>query len=185
MINPYAIGKQVYLRAPSEEDLTGSWYEWLSDPETTQYLGNRYWPNTREAQKEFYQSTLHSKERLVLSICLIENDQHIGVCNLSDLNLVHRYADVAFIIGDKKHRNGQFALDALSLLLQIAFLRFNLLNLKSVYISTNPYTPLIERIFGFKEVGRLEKFYFFNGTYVDGIISQLSKDDWEKRNKRD
>ncbi len=56
MKNPYSIGKQIYLRAPEREDLEGNWYEWLSDPEITQYLGDRSWPNNKEKQKEFFES---------------------------------------------------------------------------------------------------------------------------------
>ena len=63
MKNPYAIGKSIYLRAPIIEDVKGDWYQWFSDPESTQYLADRYWPNTVESQMEFYEATKTSKER--------------------------------------------------------------------------------------------------------------------------
>lgn len=182
MINPYAIGKNIYLRAPRREDLDGNWYEWFSDPEITEFLADRYWPNTIESQLNFYESTVNSKERLVLSVCLIENDEQIGICNLSSINWVHRYADIAFVIGEKKYQNGTIAIEVMTLLLQIAFQRLNLLNLKSIHLSVHPSTPVIEKIFGFRECGRLEKIYNYKGKYVDSIISQLTKEDWVERN---
>jgi RimJ/RimL family protein N-acetyltransferase len=184
MINPYAIGKTIYLRAPRKQDLEGPWHEWFSDPVTTQYLGDRYWPNSIESQTQFYESIVSSKDRLVLCICLSETDEHVGVCNLSSISWVHRYADIAFVIGEKKYQNGAIAVEVMTLLLQIAFERLNLLNLKSVHLAVHPATPLIEKLFGFKECGRLENIYNYKGKYVDSIIAQLSKEEWLKRNPR-
>jgi len=184
MKNPYAIGKSVYLRAPDPEDINGNWYQWFSDPEVTQYLGDRYWPNTRELQADFFESIKNSRERLVLCICLSETDEHIGVCNLSAINWVHRHADIALIIGEKKYRNGLVAVETMSLLLNIAFNRLNLQNIRASHIATNPSTSVLLKIFGFREAGRLNKFSYFNGDYFDSIFSQISRADWANRNKR-
>lgn len=182
MTNPYAIGKQIYLRAPAEKDLDGKWHEWLSDPEITQYLADRYWPNTEEMQRSFYESVKNSKDRLVLAICHKETDRHIGICNLSAINWVHRYADIAFIIGEKEYRNGSVGLETTALLLDIAFNRLNLLNLRATHFADHTHTPTLLKIFGFKEVGRFEKFLSSNGTYVDMVYSQLSRESWASRN---
>ena len=184
MKNPYAIGKSIYLRAPSADDIEGNWYQWFSDPEVTQYLGDRYWPNTKESQSAFFESIKSARERLVLCICLSDTDEHIGVCNLSAINWVHRYADIALVIGEKKFRNGAIAVETMSLLLDIAFNRFNLLNLKSFHMSTNPNTSMLIKMFGFREVGRFNKLCFFRGEYVDSVFAQLSREDWASRNKR-
>jgi ribosomal-protein-alanine N-acetyltransferase len=184
MVNPYAIGKNIYFRAPSLEDVSGNWYQWLSDPEITAFLGERWWPNTIESQLSFYNSIKDSKDRLVLSICNKETDEHIGVCNLSSISWVHRNADVALIIGERKYQNGTYAIETLSLLVQIAFTKLNLLNLKSAHMSSNPYTPLLEKMFGFVEAGRLTDYFFSNGSYVDLVITQLKRTDWERRNRR-
>jgi ribosomal-protein-alanine N-acetyltransferase len=184
MVNPYAIGKKIYLRAPVEEDVFGNWYQWLSDPEITRYLADRYWPNTKETQLAFFNSSKEDKNRLVLSICDIETDKHIGVCNLSSINWFHKFADVALIVGEKEFRNGAYAVETLSLLIQIAFNRLNLINLRSAHISTNPFTPKLEKMFGFVEAGRLTNFIFSDGIYVDLVLTQLRREDWSKRNKR-
>jgi ribosomal-protein-alanine N-acetyltransferase len=183
MINSYATGKSLYFRAPTTADVQGGWHEWFSDPELMQYLADRWWPNTVEAQMQFYESTRNSRDRLVLSICSKETGQHIGVCSLGAINWVHRYADVALVIGDKKHRNGANAIEALAMLLDIAFNRLNLENLKSIHMAANPHTPLLEKMFGFQEVGRFKSMYFHRGAYVDGVISQLGRAAWVARNE--
>lgn len=183
MKNPYAIGKSVYLRAPRVEDAEGRWHEWFSDPETTQFLGERWWPNTVEQQRSFYEAAIVSKERLVLCICVRTTDEHIGVCNISNINWVHRYADIALVIGELQYRNGSVAIETLSLLLEIAFNRLNLLNLRSTHSSANPHTPILEKLFGFKEIGRFNKLIFSMGKYIDAVYSQLSREDWYTRNR--
>jgi RimJ/RimL family protein N-acetyltransferase len=183
MINPYAIGKKIYLRAPIEEDISGDWYQWFSDPETTSFLGDRWWPNTIESQLSFFNSIKGSKDRLVLMICDMSSDLPIGVCNLNAISWVHRNAEIALVIGNKNYRNGTYAIETLSLLLQIAFNRLNLLNLKSTHISSNPYTPLLEKMFGFIEAGRLSNFLFSNGDFFDLVITHLTKSNWVKRNE--
>jgi len=182
MYNPYTIGTHVYLRHPTQADAEGAWHEWLSDEETTRWLGLRHWPNSVERQREFYQSCLRGEDRLVLSIVDIATDKHIGVCNLSGINWVHRYCDLAIIIGDVEFRKGPHVLEALSLLLKVAFLRLNMRIVKSSFAASNDASQAIHDIFRFKEVGRLPGLLWDRGRYVDNVIAMLERGDWMKRN---
>ena len=58
----------------------------------------------------------------------------------------------------------------------------NLRNIKSVHVSSNIVTQTID-VFGFKVVGRLENFVSCQGEHQDLVISQLSKQKWQARNK--
>lgn len=184
MTNPYAIGKTVYLRAPSRADAAGRWHEWFSDPDVTEFLLDRWWPNTPDEQLKFFESIASGRDRLVLAVCRIDSDEHIGVCNLSSINWVHRSADIALVVGEPAHRQGTVAVETLGLLLGVAFNRLNLLNLRSSHVEGNPHTPALERLFGFSEVGRFKKAAFHKGSYVDVIWSQLSHDTWAERNSK-
>jgi RimJ/RimL family protein N-acetyltransferase len=180
--NPYISGRQVYLRHPTLQDVEGPWHEWLSDEETTRWLGERYWPNSVEKQKTFYDSWLNSYHRMVLSIIDVASDKHIGVCNLSNINWVSRHCDIAIIIGDRDFRHGPHLIEAMSLLLRIAFMRLNMRNIKSSFVSTNEGSQAIHNVFRFREVGRLPGFSWDRGRYVDCVISMLTADEWFKRN---
>jgi RimJ/RimL family protein N-acetyltransferase len=183
MLNPYAISKTIYLRSPEQFDLDSSWYEWFSNPKITCYLGDRYWPNTKELQASFLASALSSNDRLVLMICTNETNELIGVCSLNAIHWVSRHADIAVVIGESSNKHAFNAgLEAIKLLVEIAFLRLNLENLRATYYPTNPFTPLLDRLLGFEEVGRLKKFSNFNGEMIDSVISQLSRANWKKRN---
>jgi RimJ/RimL family protein N-acetyltransferase len=182
MYNPYAIGRSIYLRAPSKPDLDGSWHTWFSDPETTQYLADRYWPNTDNLQKEYFDSVQHDKTRLVLSVIDKETEVHLGVCSIGPISWVHRYADIALVIGEKQFRNGQVAIEIISLLLEIAFFRLNLRNVKGSYVGSNSATEMLMRMFGFEISGRNIGLLNFRGKYVDFVSVQLSRDKWLERN---
>ena len=183
MKNPYEIGKIVYLRPPEEEDLDSKWYTWLNDAETTQYLGDRYWPNTKANQKEFYESIKNSKTRLVLLVIDKKSDQLIGVCSLNNISFFHGKAEIALIIGEKNFRKGVYSIDIVALLLKIAFTRLNLRNLITSRLSLNKLTEGLEKIFGFRKIGIFKGLAFYNGKYEDIVYSQLTREDWNKRNQ--
>jgi RimJ/RimL family protein N-acetyltransferase len=182
MYNPYMIGKFIYLRHPTEDDVHGKWHEWMSDPETGKYLGDQNWPNSKENQIEFYKSVLSDRSRMVLSIIDIHTDKHIGVCNLSSINWVHRYCDEALIIGEKEYRKGSIAFEANSLLLKIAFLRLNLRIVKGNCAESNQFSRQLLKVLGFEELGKIEKLVWIDGKYENAIYVVLYRDVWMKRN---
>ncbi len=179
MINSYIAGKSLYLRHPTRDDALGCWHEWLSDEETTRWLNMRYWPNSIEKQIKFFESLEESSDRMVLSIVDVDSDKHIGVCNLSQINWVHRYCEIAIIIGDKSFRRGSYTLEAMHLLLRVAFHRLNMRNIRSSYALSNQSSHLMQKVLKFKEVGRVPSLYWDQGNYVDEVIAVLSFSDWQ------
>jgi RimJ/RimL family protein N-acetyltransferase len=184
MYNPYEIGKRIYLRHPTPGDVEGRWHEWMSDPETTLWLGSQFWPNSLENQREFYETTVKSRNRMVLSIVDVESDRHIGVCNLSGINWLHRYTDFAVVIGEEEFRRGPYVTECMALLLKIAFLRLNLRIVKGGYMACNPVSRAILDLFRFREVGRVENLLWCNGAYTDDVLVMLTRDEWLQRNPR-
>jgi [ribosomal protein S5]-alanine N-acetyltransferase len=182
MYNPFIIGKQIYLRHPMEEDALGRWHEWFSDEETTKYMSDRYWPNSKESQLGFYKSLLTDKTRLALSVVIKSNDEHVGVISLSGINMVHRYADIALVIGEKKHNNGPIATETFALMLKVAFVRLNMLNVKSAYSRVNKNSEALHRLFKFKKVGVYEELLRINGHAEDMVVEVLNNKRWFQRN---
>jgi RimJ/RimL family protein N-acetyltransferase len=185
MKNAYATGNSIYLRAPTTEDVHGKWHEWLSDPEITKYLADRYLPNSLENQMDFFKSLGTSKDRIVFSICTIENDEHIGICGFSSINWFHRYADITYVLGNSDLVGGTVISEVVKLLLEIAFVRLNLENLISDHAASQPVTPLIDKMFGFKNVGILKNYVYVDGKKDDLVKNQLTKADWLERNQVD
>ena len=181
MYNPYMIGKHVYLRHPTEEDALGKWHEWFSDEQTTKHLVDRFWPNSKEAQLEFLKS-LGDRSRLALSVVTKEKDEHIGVVSLSCINWVHRYADVAIVIGEEKYRKGVYAIEAFSLILKVTFIRLNLRTVRGSYAKSNEASKTLHRVFKFTKVGEYKNLLCIDGHYDDMIVEMLDRETWLKRN---
>lgn len=182
MYNPYISGKTVYLRHPTIEDAEGSWHEWLSDENTTRWLSLRNFPNTLEKQKIFMEQAADDHNRLLLSIVDVATERHIGICNLSHINWVHRHCDVAIIMGDTDFRKGQHTLESMSLLLRTAFLRLNMRNVISTYVVANKSSEALNKVFGFREVGRMPDMFWDRGKYVDVVMTMLGFETWVTRN---
>ena len=182
MYNPYRTGKFIYLRHPTEEDARGKWHEWFSDEETTKYLSDRFWPNSKEAQVEFYYSLLKNRNCIVLSVVKKIKDEHIGVVSLNKINWIHRYADISIVIGEKEYRTSPYATEAFALLIKIAFLQLNLLNLKSAYAKSNKGSEALHKLFKFKKVGNYQKLLCIDGKYDDLVLETLDRESWIKRN---
>jgi RimJ/RimL family protein N-acetyltransferase len=178
MQNPYIIGNRYYLRHPTLQDAEGSWHEWFSDPLVTQFLIDRNLPNSIENQVGFYKSLSTDASKVVLSICSLEDDKHVGVCSLSSINWFHRFGDLSIVLDPSYKTDPTCAIEALSLLLEIAFLRLNLLNIKSIYVSSNVHTHSLMHFFGFRDVGVMTKIVFCSGSYHDLTYAQLSREDW-------
>ncbi|HJO61667.1 MAG TPA: GNAT family protein [Desulfobacterales bacterium] len=182
MYNPYIVGKQIYLRHPTEEDVRGKWHEWFSDEETTKYLESRFWPNSKESQLAFYNSLQMDRNKLVLSIVMLSSDEHFGVISLNNINWVHRFGDIGIVIGEKTYCNGVYAIEAYSLILKIAFLRLNLLNVKAGYCVANKSSGAILELFKFKTVGMYKKLFMVDGKKEDCVVNYLDKETWLNRN---
>lgn len=182
MYNPYIVGKNIYLRHPTEEDVAGKWHEWFSDEETTKYIGDRYWPNSKEAQLEFFKASMNSRSRLLLSIIDKASDKHIGACSLSNISWLHRYCDMALVIGEKDFRSGSLAFECCSLLLRTAFLRLNMKTVRGGYVSVNEYTEKLLKVLRFETVGAYKEMFWVDGKYQDYIMSMIRREDWLKRN---
>jgi len=180
MINPYAIGKLCYLRIPEESDSNSGWYEWFSDPITTKYLSDRYWPNTKDEQLEFVKRLASDKTRLVLLICNLETDSPIGVISLGQINFVHRYASFSFVVPASVNSDGRITFEASSLLLNVAFYRLNLLNIKTFTASSNYASISMQKLLGFEVVGEFSNVYNFEGVLSNEICMQLKIENWRK-----
>lgn len=184
MINPYIAGEHVYLRHPTEEDVSGRWYEWFSDEETTKYLVDRYWPNSIEAQLELFKSLTRDNNRLVLSIVDRSKDVHIGVLGLSSINWIHRYAEGSIIIGEDSYRKMPYTTETTDLMHKITFLRLNLLNLKSAYASSNEGAEALQQLFKYTKVGVYKKLLLIDGHADDLIVGVLNRGSWKVEMQR-
>lgn len=180
--NVFIVGERVWLRLPTEADAVGDWYDWFNDEKVSRFTG--WWtPNTPENQIEFVRNRVNNSDDIVLAVIEAETDKHIGVVSLSKINWVHRFADIALIVGDRDARKKAIlGLEAFTLMLRYAFLKLNLLNVKGGYISGQEHSEYILKALKFSEAGRVTDLYRIDGVLYDQVLVQLSQADWLERN---
>jgi len=178
MKNAYAIGKLCYLRVPEESDLDSNWYEWFSDPVVTKYLTEHFWPNSKHEQLKFIRNLSDDKKRLVLLVCSMETDIPVGVVSLGQINLVHRYASFSFVVPPSSKSDARITFEASALILDAAFRRLNLLNIKTFTASENEASLKMQKMLGFEVIGEFKDIYFIDKKSNNEVCMQLRVENW-------
>ena len=108
----------------------------------------------------------------------------VGVCGLTDINLIHRRAEFSLYIFPEYHRRG-YAKDALKALFRHGFDDLNLHSIWGETFDGNPALSLFTDKLGMVYEGTRRQFYFKNGKYVDAHIISLTKEEfYERRNDK-
>lgn len=100
----------------------------------------------------------------------------VGVCGLTDIDLLYRRAEFSIYIGPEFQGKG-YSREALDLLFDYGF---NTLNLNLIWgetFSNNHAQHLFEKI-GMKKEGVRRQFYFKDGRYIDCILYSILRDEW-------
>lgn len=172
-------GNNIVLKALSERDvLESGWYGWFNSEEATEFVQQRYFPNTLQKQLEFYRSGIaNSSTKIQLGIVPNGTNTIVGVVSLSGIDFLNRKAEFGIMIGDNAARGKGYGTEACRLIVTHAFKR---LSLNKIYLGVHAeHTAAIhsyEKV-GFVQEGRLREDILMNGRYVDTVImSLLAKD---------
>lgn len=170
---PFIEGKNLYLREVRESDVNERYYAWMNDQDITQYLENRFYPNSLQKISEFVKSKDGDPNNVFLAIINKHDDEHIGNVKLGPINWIHRTAEIGILLGEKKYWGKGFASETLRLLADYAF---NKLNLRKVTAGCYGNNKGSEKAFlkaGFTIEGVRKSHFFYNGTYVDYVLLGL------------
>lgn len=171
----FIVGEKLYLREVRISDVNENYYRWMNDPEVTQYLESRFYPNSIEKLIEYVKEKIGDHNNIFLAIVLKENDQHIGNIKLGPINWIHRRGDIGIIIGDKSCWGNGCASEAIGLLAHYAFKTFNLHKLTAGCYSCNLGALKAFQKRGFEIEGTRKEHCFCKGRYVDVIQLGLIK----------
>lgn len=134
---PFLVGDRLYLREVCLADVNEYYFRWMNDPEVTQYLESRFYPNSMESLLEYVKGFQGNKDNIFLAIVLKENHKHIGNIKMGPINWFHRLADIGIMIGEKDCWGKGYATEAISLLAEHAFRNLNLHKLTAGFYKTN------------------------------------------------
>lgn len=177
----FLTGKYVYLRPPDiEKDvINGKWFSWLNDKKITRCLGQGVYPNTIEKQIEFVESLKKDTSKVVLCVIDKSNNKHIGVVDISDIDLLNRKATISVFIGEKQSPP-EAALEALALMTEYGFDRLNLNKLNAGQCEGLwRWVNKIELI-GYRIEGYTESMLIRDGKIHDGFYTGITAERFYK-----
>jgi len=147
----------------------------MNDPEITQYLESRYYPNSVESLQEYVKTRLGNQDKIFLAIVSKEDNKHIGNIKLGTINWNHRIGNIGIIIGEKDFWGQGFATEVIQLMAKYAFDTLNLHKITAGSYVSNEGAIKVFLEAGFEKEGVRAKHYFYNGKYVDFVLLGLIK----------
>jgi len=180
MKNPFLVGERVYLRAITEEDLAGNYFQWLNDYEVTKFTESGQVPNTPETMRNYFQQVIRNSSNVALAIVDKQTDQHVGNAKLGPINWIHRCAEFGILIGEKDFWGKGYGTEATVLLLAYAFRRLNLHKVILGVCADHLAAVHAYQRAGFREAGRMREAVFINGQYHDKLLMGISANEFHE-----
>ena len=184
MHNQFLIGEKIYLRAIEVADLNATYREWFNDEEVCRYNSHHRFPNYDENKKEYYESTIKSRNNLVLAICDKETDMHVGNIALENIDTLNRSAELAIIIGDKEYWGKGVGKEAARLLVTHGFKELNLHRIYCGTLEDNIGMQKVAEALGFTEEGRSRESLYKDGVFCNSINLGLLHDEFQTQEKK-
>lgn len=178
MYGPVLQGELVRLRPPKPEDVP-EMITWFEDMEVTRFILLRHPPST-EMEKEWLDKMARSPDDV---IWLIEHkEQAVGITAIHLIDWKNGSASTGTVIGDKKVWGKGLARELMQLRARYAFMELPLRKLKSGYIAGNEASGRAQAAAGYQEIGRRREEVFAGGRWLDMILTEVLREDWEKAN---
>lgn len=90
----------VEISLAKELDVSAKWCSWLNNPEVTKYSRQKEKKHTVETQRIFVRNKIKSKNSKLF--CIFYKQDHIGVIELSNIDLENLSCEVMYLIGETK-----------------------------------------------------------------------------------
>ena len=108
----------------------------------------------------------------------------VGTTGMQAIDWMHQHATTGTLIGDRTAWGKGIARELMRLRADYAFLEHPLRKLKSAYLEGNEASRRAQAACGYVEVGRLRGEFFREGRWLDLILTELYRGDWERARQR-
>jgi RimJ/RimL family protein N-acetyltransferase len=108
-------------------------------------------------------------------------DRLIGTTAIMQLDWTHQHGTTGTLIGDRSAWGRGIAREVMRLRADYAFGSHPLRKLKSAYLEGNEASRRAQAAAGYVEVGRLRGEFFREGRWLDLVLTELYREDWERR----
>jgi RimJ/RimL family protein N-acetyltransferase len=176
MYGPVIQGKLVLLRPPKPDE-AAVMATWFDDLEVTRFIKLRHPPSV-EMENEFLDRA--AKDPDMVWWCVEHDGKLVGGTSIVRIDWKHGFGTTGTLIGDRSAWGKGLARELMQLRAEYAFTQLPLRKLKSGYLEGNVASARAQKAAGYKEVGRWTGDRFIDGKWVDHVLTELLREDWEK-----
>lgn len=181
--NAFLSGENLYLRPLSDADAQGAYTSWLNDAEVCSGNSHHVYPYTENEALSYIQACRQNKNALTLAMVLKEGDTHIGNIALQSIQWVHRTAEFAILLGDRRHWGKGYGREAGALLVAHGFSALGLNRIACGTFAGNSGMRQLALSLGMKEEGVRRQAAFKDGKHVDVVEFGILREEWDARTR--
>ena len=176
MLNPFLIGKRVYLRAPEPGDeVVIAHSENHPDPRETLYYAL---PTSIDTHLGRINQKKEDHSTIFFTICSIEPDQALGCTALVRIDWIGRMATFYLAIAEKDKWSKGFGKETTQLMIDYGFATLNLNRIQLHVSVKNKHAVELYKKVGFSIEGTLRQAMFHHNRYDDFYLMALLKEEW-------
>jgi RimJ/RimL family protein N-acetyltransferase len=174
MYGPIIQGKLVRLRPPRPDD-AAVMITWFEDMEVTRFLLLRH-PPSIEQEKEWFDKMAKDPDQVLWAV--EHEGRTVGVTGIHQIDWRNGFGTTGTLIGDKAVWGKGIGREVMQLRASYAFNQLPLRKLKSGYLDGNEASARAQAAAGYREVGRYRADMFFDGKWLDHVITEVLREDW-------
>ncbi len=167
-------GNSVYLRALEPDDLEFIYH--IENDESIWEVSNTQTPYSKFLIRQYLENAhqdIYEAKQLRLAICINGSNTAIGLIDLFDFDPKNQRAGIGIVIQNQADRSKGFGKEALSLLIDYAFIHLQLHQLFANIGSENTASSSLFSTFGFQKIGVKKDWMLFNNQFHDEDLYQL------------
>lgn len=170
------LNDQYYVRALSEKDVDGPYPLWFQDQDVNRHNGHGKFFKTEQYFRDFIRS-LDREDKVVWAICH-DTDGHIGNISLQGISTIHRSAEFAILLGDRRHWGKGVSALAGQALCDHGFRRLNLHRIGCGTAAGNTGMQKLAARLGMRHEGTRRSALFLEGEWVDILEYGVLRDEF-------
>lgn len=161
------LNEQYFVRGLCEADVDGPYPSWFEDQDVCAFNSHGKFVRTKDYFRQFIRN-LDGQSMIVWAICHVQ-DGHIGNVALQSISLINRNAELAIILGDKRHWGMGVGKLASKAIMEHGFRKLNLHRIYCGTTATNAGMKKLALSLSMKEEGIRKEHFFLDGAWVDAI----------------
>lgn len=176
MFGPTIKGDKVTLRRP-QPDEAKTMTTWLEDMEVNQYLSITH-PLSEKQEEEWLEGQARDPNSIFWAVEF--EDRLVGVTSIERIDWANQHGTTGTVIGDKSVWGQGLGTELMGLRANYAFTQTTLRKLKSGYLADNVGSAKAQERAGYQIVGRQRQEYFRGGHWIDHVVTELLREDWQE-----